>query len=187
MPAPARRADREAEILGGVSLRPAPAAVRLILRGTAAVEPASAALGLAIPARPCSSTLSTDGSRAALWLGPDEWLLLLPGADADRAMADLSRALATTPHSLVEVSDRQVGLIVEGEQAATALNMFVPLDLAEAAFPLAMATRTLLEKAEIVLWRRGVTSFHVEVWRSFSPYVVTLLEAARQELRAEHA
>jgi sarcosine oxidase subunit gamma len=43
-----------------------------------------------------------------------------------------------------------------------------------------MCTRTLFGKAEIVLWRTGATEFHLEVWRSFSDYVVGCLrEAAR--------
>jgi sarcosine oxidase, subunit gamma len=43
-----------------------------------------------------------------------------------------------------------------------------------------MATRTLFDKAEIVLCRRAQTTFHVEVWRSFAPHVAALLaEAAR--------
>ena len=43
-----------------------------------------------------------------------------------------------------------------------------------------MATRTIFDKAEIVLWRRGEFAFHVEVWRSFAAYLVAALtEAAR--------
>ena len=48
------------------------------------------------------------------------------------------------------------------------------------AFPIGMATRTMFDKAEIVLWRRAATTFHVEVWRSFAPYLAgSLAEAAR--------
>jgi sarcosine oxidase subunit gamma len=43
-----------------------------------------------------------------------------------------------------------------------------------------MCTRTLLGKAEIVLWRIGAAAFRLEVWRSFAPYVSAFLaEAAR--------
>jgi sarcosine oxidase subunit gamma len=43
-----------------------------------------------------------------------------------------------------------------------------------------MATLTLFDKAEIVLWRRAPATFHLEVWRSFSPYLMgSLAEAAR--------
>ena len=61
-----------------------------------------------------------------------------------------------------------------------ALNAGCPLDLGLKAFPVGMATRTLFDKAEIVLWRRAQETFQVEVWRSFAPYLVAALtEAAR--------
>ena len=43
-----------------------------------------------------------------------------------------------------------------------------------------MASRTLFDKAEIVLWRRAGREFRVEVARSFSPWLAAALgEAAR--------
>jgi sarcosine oxidase subunit gamma len=43
-----------------------------------------------------------------------------------------------------------------------------------------MCTRTMLAKAEVLLWRTGAVSFRLEVWRSFAPYVTQFLgEAAR--------
>jgi sarcosine oxidase subunit gamma len=120
------------------------------------------------------------GGRAALWLGPDEWLLIAEGADAAPFGAALESALGTTPHSLVDVSHRQIGLIATGPVAARALSAGCPLDLRLTAFPAGMATRTIFDKAEVGLWRRDATTFHVEVWRSFAPYLVAALaEAAR--------
>jgi sarcosine oxidase, subunit gamma len=44
-----------------------------------------------------------------------------------------------------------------------------------------MCTRTVLAKAEIVLWRISQDVFHVEVWRSFADYVSRFLaEVARE-------
>ena len=40
-----------------------------------------------------------------------------------------------------------------------------------------MATRTLLMKAEIGLWRREAEVFRLEVARSLSPYVAAVLHA----------
>ena len=49
-----------------------------------------------------------------------------------------------------------------------------------------MATRTLFVKAEIVLWRSEAERFHVEVWRSFAPYLKGLLaEATREYVKPE--
>ena len=41
-----------------------------------------------------------------------------------------------------------------------------------------MATRTIFDKAEIVLWRREVLAFQVDVWRSFASYLVAALTEA---------
>jgi sarcosine oxidase, subunit gamma len=45
-----------------------------------------------------------------------------------------------------------------------------------------MATRTLLGKAEIILWRTSETSWQIEVWRSYAPYVLTYLKQAIADL-----
>ncbi len=149
-------------------------AVRLSLRGGESVaESAGRALGIELPRQACRAGCSE--SRAALWLGPDEWLLI----EFDKApigAGQIEAALSGLPHSLVEITHRQLGLKLSGRDAATALNAACPLDLSLAAFPVGSCTRTLFGKAEIVLWRRGVDEFHVETWRSFAAYVVALLD-----------
>ena len=62
------------------------------------------------------------------------------------------------------------------------LNAGCPLDLDLAAFPVGMCTRTVLAKAEIVLWRTSAEVFHVEVWRSFASYVTEYLAEVAREL-----
>ncbi|MBV8107685.1 MAG: sarcosine oxidase subunit gamma family protein [Hyphomicrobiales bacterium] len=161
------------------ALAETPPAARFVFRGGEAARAAcSAAFGAELPAR-----LGLGGERerrAALWLGPDEWLLIAEGADSASLGAEIEAALVSAPHSLVDVSHRQIGLLVSGPVAARALSAGCPLDLHLSAFPVGMATRTIFDKAEIALWRRGATAFHVEVWRSFAPYLVAALaEAAR--------
>lgn len=161
------------------ALAEAPAAARFVFRGAEAARDAcSAAFGAELP-----TGLGAAGGaerRAALWLGPDEWLMIAEGADATALGAALDAALGSIPHSLVDVSHRQTGIVVSGAVAARALSAGCPLDLHPSAFPVGMATRTIFDKAEIVLWRRGASALHVEVWRSFAPYLVAALsEAAR--------
>ncbi len=161
------------------TLSEAPSAARFILRGG---EGARVACGIAFGAEP-PTTLGPAGEgsgRAALWLGPDEWLMIAEGADAAPLGEMLESVLDGTVHSLVDVSHRQIGLVVSGPASVRALNAGCPLDLGLKAFPVGMATRTLFDKAEIVLWRRAQETFQVEVWRSFAPYLVAALtEAAR--------
>ncbi|HVY18704.1 MAG TPA: sarcosine oxidase subunit gamma family protein [Bauldia sp.] len=144
-----------------------PDASRYILRGDPS---AFSGYGVRLPTEACRA--ATNGVLSALWLGPDEWLLLLPEGQALPldAMA-----------SVVDVSDRQVAIEVRGEYAAEALNAFNALDLHIDAFPVGMCTRTLFGKAEIVLWRTALETFRIEVWRSFAPYVLGCLAEATRE------
>jgi len=150
---------------------------RLLLRGDAAVmQAAGAAFGVPIPDQACTTIFQPP--RAALWLGPDEFLLLMPEPWVDPAMAEIAAALGDLPHALVDVGQRQLAVSVEGADAAALLNAGCPLDLDEAAFPVNACTRTLLGKAEIVLWRMAPERFHVEAGRSFMPYLRAFLREA---------
>ncbi len=172
-------ARRPPLVSASTALHALPPATRYVLRGGADVRAAAgSALGLAIPAAACRATVGAD--RAALWLGPDEWLLIAPEASPPGFGAALAEALERLAHSLVDVSHRQSALVVSGPQAATLLAAGCPLDLDASAFPVGMCTRTMLAKAEVVLWRTEPQVFRVEVWRSFVAYVAQFLgEAAR--------
>ena len=157
----------------------APPAERFVFRGGEAARAAcSAVFGVALPVR--LGPAGEAGERAALWLGPDEWLLMSEGQSVEALASVLEAGLGDAPHSLVDVSHRQVGLMVSGAHAARALSAGCPLDLRPKAFSVGMATRTLFDKAEIVLWRRGEADFRIDVARSFSPWLAAALtEAAR--------
>jgi len=97
----------------------------------------------------------------------------------------LASTLKDMPHSLVDISQRQIALHISGERVAQVLSAGCPLDLHLQAFPVGMCTRTLLAKAPIVLWRTAPDEFHLEVWRSFSLYVQQLLHEVSREF--EHS
>ena len=156
-------------------------ATRFILHGGEQARGAAAAVwGAAFAEQACRAV--TQGRRSTLWLGPDEYLLLGTDDQPQSGIADaLERALADIPHALVDIGHRQFALEVSGPHAADILNGACPLDLDLAEFPAGMCTRTVLAKADIVLWRRREDAFHLEVWRSFGGYVTGLLaEIARE-------
>lgn len=168
---------------GGTALVSLPPATRFVLRCRPdGIAPIGSAFGVGLPQAACRAAAA--GERAALWLGPDEWLLLAPAADGAALASTLQHAAGGEPHSLVDVSHRQVGIEVSGREAAAALNVGCPLDLDPGVFPVGMCTRTVLGKSEVVLWRTAPTTFRVEVWRSFAPYVWQLLDEALREFRA---
>jgi sarcosine oxidase, subunit gamma len=199
-----------------------PPAARFAFYGDAKARAAALPVwGPAFSEEACRANVQT--TRATLWLGPDEYLLLdfggaelgadplaggqasagepgtshLAGGQASSgesvagAMAAgppststlgaLERALADIPHALVDISHRQFALEVSGPHAATILNGACPLDLDLAEFPVGMCTRTVLAKADIVLWRTRPDVFHLEVWRSFAGYVTGILSEIAAE------
>jgi sarcosine oxidase subunit gamma len=164
-----------------VELRLLPPATRFVLQGGAAARGlAGEAFGVPLPESACRA--HSRDARAALWLGPDERLLLAPAGEQEALAAGFESALAGVAHSLVDVSQRQIALLVGGPHASAALNTGCPLDLDLSAFPPGMCTRTLLGKAEIVLWRRNAAEYHLEVWRSFSDYVLGWLREGGQSV-----
>jgi sarcosine oxidase, subunit gamma len=185
-------------------LKALPPAERFAFHGGAEAQAAAAPLwGPVFSTEACRA--NAHATRATLWLGPDEYLLLdwgngstardggateggvaaggEPTADGgpggssrvSPTFSALEHALVDIPHALVDISHRQFALEVSGPHAATILSGACPLDLDLAEFPVGMCTRTVLAKADIVLWRTQENAFHLEVWRSFAGYVTGLL------------
>ena len=166
-------------------MRAMPPAMRFVLHGDARVRALAAPVwGAAFAEEPCRALF--QNGRATLWLGPDEYLLLGADAASEIAAADaLEHSLSALPHALVNISHRQFALEVSGSHAATLLSGACPLDLDPGEFPVGMCTRTVLAKADIVLWRTRDDAFHLEVWRSFSGYVTGLLSEIAREFYGE--
>ncbi|MCM2290821.1 sarcosine oxidase subunit gamma [Allorhizobium sp. BGMRC 0089] len=146
-------------------------AARVNLRaGEEALAALSASLGLDLPQQPKSS--AHKASRLALWLGPDEWLLI------DKDGADLMEDCASsgTVHSATDVSHRNIGFVMTGPDAAAAINAGCPLNLSLETFPVGACARTVFGKIEIVLFREKKESFRLECWRSFAEYAFGMLE-----------
>jgi len=151
---------------------------RFLFRGReAAIEAAATAFGVALPRQACRA--AEAGDRAALWLGPDEWLLLAPDGEGPAITAAF--AAVTAPHALVDVSHRNTALALSGTEVTAVLAAGCPLDFDLTAFPVGMCTRTLFAKAEIVLWRRAPDRFRLELGRSFAPYLHGVLADAALE------
>lgn len=160
-----------------VSVALADNATRVSLRAKPdAIPVLSKALGLDLPVKPKSTV--TKGARTAMWLGPDEWLII------DSATSSLLDDLAKVKvlHSAVDVSHRNVGILVSGKGAEAVINGGCPQDLSLKVFPAGAASRTVLGKIEIVLWRAGEDSFRVECWRSFSTYAYAFLQESARDV-----
>jgi sarcosine oxidase subunit gamma len=158
-----------------VTIEALPAAARINFRATSkGAKDFGKALGLDLPTQPMG--LAKKSGRLAVWIGPDEWLVV----DDKKPIDELMPRRESTHFSATDISHRNVAFQVSGEGATNVLNTGCPRDLSLSAFPINSGSRTLLGKAEIVLIRIGRSSFRVECWRSFAPYLWELLvEGAR--------
>jgi sarcosine oxidase subunit gamma len=159
-----------------VRLTPAPAASRVALRAPVeSLKALSSALGVTIPTAP--KTSGRNEGRSALWLGPDEWLVI------DEGGAELMTPLAKTGvlHSATDVSHRNVAIIVSGPGVEATISAGCSQELSLEAFPVGACSRTIFGKAEIVLFRTEDDTFRVECWRSFADYVFGLLAEGAED------
>ncbi len=155
---------------------------RFSLRAREADGPAlSKAVGIDLPRR--IGRRAGSGTTEALRLGPDEWQILVEEGDALRLAERCARIYAEAPHSLTEISDRELTVRVEGPKAVELLTLGCPRDIDQIA--VGEGRRTLMDGASIVLWRDGAQSFRLDIWRSFAPHVIALLASGCAELAAE--
>ena len=138
------------------------------------------AVGVDLPAAIGHRTMS--GGVEALCLGPDEWLLLVSDGGCDALTGAAAGIYSQIPHSLCEISDREITLRLSGPQALTALTACCPRDIG--AMPPGQAARTLFDSATVIIWRDAPDRFRMDIWRSFAPHIRALLGKVEAELRS---
>lgn len=159
-----------------VRITAAAPATRIALRAPQeSLAALSSALGVTIPNAPKNS--DSKAGRSALWLGPDEWLVIDENGTDLMALLKGSGVL----HSATDVSHRNVGIVVSGPGAELTLSAGCPQDVSLQAFPVGACTRTIFGKAEIVIFRTEEDTFRVECWRSFATFVFGLLSEGAED------
>ncbi len=163
-----------------LSERPFWAMVNLRVRpGSPAADHVERALGAPLPAA-VGATAHHDGV-TALWLGPDEWLLVSQ-TDPD-ALVDALRPTATADHAqVVDVSANRTVLQLDGPGAREVLEKGCPADLHPRALADGSAVTTTLARVPVLVWKVDAQQFRVLVRPSFAAYVALWLLDASQEL-----
>jgi sarcosine oxidase, subunit gamma len=124
------------------------------------------------------NTAWEEGPRAALWLGPDEWLVLGPPGTAPDIVAELLEALGGTRRSIVDVSASRLALELSGPDAKEVLSKGCSLDLEpRGGWTTGSCAQTLLARVPVILHERPETT-GVLVRPSFAEYLVDWLIAA---------
>jgi sarcosine oxidase subunit gamma len=141
-------------------------------------------LDLLLPSEPCTS--AAKAQIAALWLGPDEWLVTCPAHDVPRLVGALREALADVHAAITDVTDGRVAFRVAGPNARDVLAKGCPLDLHPRVFPVGSCAQSLLGKATVLIHlledqTEGGPGFDLHVARSFADYLWLWLEDAGRE------
>ena len=146
------------------------------------------AFGFALPVRP--NTTAGNGEARALWLGPDEWWLVVPGPEPEAGpeLADKLRApLADHFATVTEVGESRTCIRIAGPKARALLQKGCPLDVHPRAFGAGACAQTILAKATVAIHLSADESaadgpaFEVYVLRSFAEYLWAWLEDAGAE------
>jgi len=159
-----------------VSIETAAPAARISLRATTrGAKDYGKKIGIELPTKPDQSASSSG--LCALWIGPDEWLIV----DDKKPIEKLMPSRENAHYCATDVSHRNVAFLLSGDGAENTLSASAPRNLSVTTFPVGCASRTVFGKAEVVLLRTGKTSFRLECWRSFAPYVWDLLVDGAQD------
>ncbi len=143
-----------------------------------------AAVGQALGFEPpvAANTAVGKGGRAALWLGPDEWLIVTPpGSEGETADA-LRTALKAQHCAVTEISDGRAVIGLSGARAREVLMKGCPLDLHARAFQAGHCAQSTLAKALVILHQTSdAPDYDIYVERSFADYLWAWLEDAAAE------
>ena len=141
---------------------------------------AASVLGLALPTEP--NTAAVNGEMLALWLGPDEWLVVTPPSAQTRLLETFEVALDGKHAAVTDVTGGQTVITLSGPRARDVLAKGCPLDLHPAVFRPGHCAQTLVAKANVTI--RCVDdspAFELIVRRSFAEYMALWLHDAAQE------
>ena len=179
---PERIAGRPAD--AGVELRERALMGHLNLRGDATdrafLDAVQGALGFGLPVEP--NTVSEGGELAALWLGPNEWLVLAPPGQEDGLAQALRDALGEIFSSVADVTGGQTVINLRGPHVRNVLAKGCTLDLHPRAFGPGRCAQTLVAKANVTVRQLDDSpSFDLIVRRSFADYLALWIEDAAEE------
>jgi sarcosine oxidase subunit gamma len=121
----------------------------LLGKGDQFMAAVSEALGFELPREPNQATQQDD--LTALWLSPEEWLLVTPRSDHGNTCAMLSQVLAGIHALVIDVSDRWSVISVTGSQTINVLSKGTSLNLQASAFGPGHCAQTRLGNVAIVI------------------------------------
>ncbi|WP_437879724.1 sarcosine oxidase subunit gamma [Pseudomonas sp. LRF_L74] len=166
----------------GIVLREKKLQGHLTLRGDGK-DPAFAsgvqqALGLALPA---ALTVVAKGEVSVQWMGPDEFLIIVPRGEEFAVEKKLREALDGQHIQVVNVSGGQTIVELSGANVRDLLMKSTSYDVHPSQFPVGKAIGSNFAKTSLYIRRTGEDTWELLVRRSFSDYIWAWLQDASAE------
>ncbi|MFZ3598259.1 sarcosine oxidase subunit gamma [Streptomyces sp. BH104] len=173
----------------GLSAHELPFLTQLTLRvtpGSAAATAVEGYLGYPLPDA-CRAHL--DAEVKALWLGPDEWLLVAPAGQAEVLVAGLRSAIGEEFATVTDTSAQRTVLALSGPLLPDVLSQGYAIDLAPGKADAGTCHTTLLAQAgvTVVVREEGPEAVWLLVRSSFAGYLAAWLADACTEYGTAYA
>ena len=136
------------------------------------------ALGLELPV---ALTVVANGDTSLQWVGPDEWLLIVPGGQELAVEQKLRAALEGQHIQVVNVSGGQSLLELRGPNVREVLMKSTSYDVHPNNFPVGKAVGTVFAKSQLVIRRTAEDTWELVIRRSFADYWWLWLQDASAE------
>lgn len=149
---------------------PAPGAFAEVVRNV---------VGLGLPIQP--GTAADAEGIAALWLGPDEWLLVTPDEEASELIEVLRGALAGEFAALNDISSALTTIRVSGSHARDLVAKGCTLDLHPRVFAAGACAQSLVARSDALIHAVAGSVLDIIVRRSFADYLWRWLDDAAIE------
>lgn len=172
----------QGKIDAGVTLREKQLLGHLILRGdssdTGFGSAIQSVLGLELPV---ALDLTAKEGRSLQWLGPDEWLLIVPHGEEYTTELRLREAIGDRHISIVNVSGGQTVFELKGPGVRNVLMKSTSYDVHPSHFPVGKAVGTVFAKSQLVIRHTAEDTWELIVRRSFADYIWLWLQDASAE------
>ena len=137
-------------------------------------------LGFNVPAVP--NTFASQEVYTAVWLGPNEWLIITQSKEESALIERLRRSLTGIHSSVTDVSGGQTVLRLSGPHVRDVLAKGCTLDLHSRSFGPGQCAQTNIAHAAVTLLQIDDSpTYEVVVRRSFAGYLALWIEDAATE------
>jgi len=142
-------------------------------------------LGFSLPV--IANTATGKGNKSALWMGPDEWMIVTAPGGAEKILTSLEDNLANQHVAAFDVSDSRIIIELSGKNAREVLMKGCGIDFHPRVFGPGQCVQSTLALAHVMIHQTarhkstGAPTYHVYVHRSFAEYLWAWLEDAGNE------